>query len=321
MGNKVFTTVVLVLWLATMSWLVCAKILPKVFLGHPPQTVYPQNKPVCWKITLDGRPVGWAVSQAVPGAEQSTELHSRVILQQIPIQRMALGWMAPMVNQLNPFSDQGSLKLDVRTRTVIDSLQNLSHIEATVRINDFPSAIRMTGEVDDRVIHLHLQYGTATHDIDYPWLNQKTIGNELSPDPILLNLYVGQKWKKESYNPFGGPKGAIEMVEAEVMEETPLLIHGKHVLAHRIEYRSLNSVGVSTSNRTRSNLWVAEEGGSLLRQESHLMGITLRFDRVGNKKSERLVAELLDLNRFATLAVPNRAESPASQKQPENSAP
>jgi hypothetical protein len=95
------------------------------------------------------------------------------------------------------------------------------------------------------------------------------------------------------------------LLEAEVMEESPLMIDGQMVTTRRIEYRSLNSAGVSADNRHRANRWVAEDG-TVLREEISLMDISLRFDRAIDDNAIALAEELLELDRFATLSAPDR---------------
>lgn len=306
MGNKVYTGVVLLLWGATMSWLVTAKILPPFMRGDPPRTGLNANEPVCWRVRVGEQRIGWAVSQAVPGADDTTELHSRVKLTAVPLSRMAPRWMATVIDKLGP------LELDMRSRTTLDSLGNLSLFESSVNINELPSAIIMKGVVEEGHIRLRLQYGEAVHKINYPWPEHAMLGSKLTPDASLLQIYKGRKWQKEVYNPFGGPQGAIELIEAEVVDEPQLLFNGQLVNTRRIEYRSVDSTGVSAENRRRSTVWVAESG-RVLREEIVLMDVLLRFDRQSDELTEAMAAELLNLDEFATLATPHRPAAGFSQ--------
>ncbi len=299
MGNKVYAGVVLLLWGATMSWLITAKILPPFMRGEPPRTGLNAHEPVCWRVTVGEQRIGWAVSQAVPGADDTTELHSRVKLSAVPLSKMAPRWMATVIDNLGP------LEVDMRSRTTLDSLGNLSLFESSVEINDLPSAILMKGVVQEGQIRLRLQYGDVVHRLNYPWPEHAMLGSKLTPDGTLLQIYTGRKWKKEVYNPFGGRQGAIEIIEAEVLDEQQMLFDSKLVNTRRIEYRSLNSTGVSTENRRRSTVWVSESG-KVLREEIVLMDVLLRFDRENAMQTETLAAELLELNEFATLTTPNR---------------
>lgn len=304
MGNKVYTVVVVLLWGATMSWLVSSKILPPFFRGEPPRTGMNGNQPVCWRVLVGDEHIGWAVSQAVPGADGSTELHSRVKLENVPLSRMAPRWMSTVIDNIGP------LELDMRSRTTLDSLGNLSVFETNVRVNDLPSAILMKGVVEEGKIRLRLQYGEVVHRLDYPWPEHAQLGSKLTPDAKLLQVYTGRKWHKEVYNPFGGPQGAIEVIEAEVTGEEALLVSGQLANTRRIEFRSIDATGVSSEDRRRSTVWVSEEG-IVVREEINLMDVLLRFDRESEAATESIAPDLLQLDEYATLSAEERAEAAA----------
>lgn len=297
MGNKVYTAVVLLLWGATMTWLVGAKILPPVLRGDPPRTGTNGNQPVCWQVKVAEQRIGWAVSQSIPGAQGTTELHSRIKLKDVPLSQMAPRWMSTVIDQIGP------LEMDMRSRTTFDSLGNLSLFETSVELNDLPSAILMKGVVKEGKIRLRLQYGEVVHRVTYPWPEHAMLGSKLAPDSTLLSVYKGRKWHKEVYNPFGGPQGAIELIEAEVVGEDPLLFQGSLVKTRRIDFRSTDGTGVASDNRRRSSTWV-DETGKVLREEIVLMDILLRFDRESQMVADSLAAEMLELDEYATLTTP-----------------
>ncbi|WP_442481359.1 hypothetical protein [Aeoliella sp. SH292] len=284
-----------------MSWLVGSKILPPFMRGEPPRTGINANEPVCWKVRVGEQQIGWAVSQAVPGADGTTELHSRVQLEAVPLARMAPRWMSTVIDNIGP------LEMDMRSRTTLDSLGNLSMFEASVEINDLPSAIVMKGTVDEGHIRLRLQYGEVLHQVNYPWPKHALLGSNLTPDSTIMQAYTGRKWQKEVYNPFGGPQGAIEVIEAEVVGEEPLHINGQLTNTRRIDYRSMDSTGVSSDERRRSTMWIAEDG-KVLREEINLMDVLLRFDREPELTTKQIAAELLQLDEYATLSASQRAE-------------
>src|SRR5690606_35992842 len=114
-------------------------------------------------------------------------------------------------------------------------------------------------------------------------------------------VYVGRKWQKEIYNPLMGENGPTELIEAEVVEEEPIFFRNQLVTTRRIEYRTLNADGVAATQRRRASLWVAEDG-TVLREELSLIDLVLTFDRVEDERAESLAEELLDLDRYATLA-------------------
>lgn len=288
-----------------MSWLVVAKILPPFLHGEVPSTGVATNEPVCWEVLAGQQHLGWAVSQLVPGDSGSSEIHSRVVIDQIPFDKLAPRWMVSLVEDL------GAIKLDMRSRTTLDAAGDLAFFDTRVKVNNLTTPIVMRGRVSGSKLKLRLQYGDSVQRMNYPWDKNAMLGSELTPDAKLLQMYVGRKWQKEVYNPFGGRQGAIELIEAEVVEEIPLFLNNEQVTTRRVEYRTLASGGVSNSNRRRATLWVAEDG-NVLRQEIALMDLILRFERVPADEGVELADRLLELDRYATLS--QAGEKPHNQE-------
>jgi hypothetical protein len=301
MGNRIFVGVVVVLWAGTMSWLMVARILPPFFHGDPPtHGAILRDAPSCWEIFYSGRSVGHAVSQAVPGALGTTEIHSRILLNGITVKELAPQWMGGLVRAL------GEVSLDTRSVFVLDSLGNLSYFRTEVRLNELPNVMRVQGKVDGPELKLRIQTGEATNDVSYPVPSFSRLSNELVPDPKLLQVYVGRKWQQEVYSPFRPPGAALEIMQAEVVEERAIEHRGERVNARKIEYHTLSAAGVSTKNSLRATVWVAEDG-TVLRQEVHLMDAKLRFERCTEPGMQSFAERLLDVDSVAT--VPRHAAS------------
>jgi len=297
MGNRIFVAVVVLLWATTMSWLVVDKILPPFFHGEPPRAGALRDEPVCWDISFEGRRMGMAVSQVVPGALATTELHSRVLLEDVPLREMAPQWMSSLVGTM------GHVRLDTRTRLMLDSLGNLSSFQTRVWLNDLPSVVKISGRVMGPELVMRFQTGEVTHEARYPLPSFALLGTELIPEPKLLQIYVGRKWQKEVFSPFRTPNNAMELIQAEVVKEEVIDHDGKMINAKRIEYRTLLAAGVSTDDRLRAVLWVAENG-VVMRQDVYLVNVKLRFERRDDLEGLRLGKELLDLKNVATLTDP-----------------
>lgn len=299
MGNRIFVGVVVLLWAGTMSWLMVARILPPFFNGKPPaHGVLLRNEPVCWEIEYDGQPVGHAVSQAVPGALGTTEIHSRVLLDGIEIRKLAPQWMATLVRGM------GEISLDTRSRLVLDSLDNLSLFETRVHLNDLPLVMKVTGRVEGAHLLLKIQSGDVTHTARYPVPKRSLLASELMPESTLLQVYVGRKWQQESYSPFRPPNDSLEVLQAEVVEEGWLEQRGERSRARKIEFRTMSPAGVATDNTLRAVVWVGDDG-TVLRQDLHFMDAKLRFERRDEPHMLKMAAELLDLETVATLATPH----------------
>lgn len=298
MGNRIFVGVVVMLWLGTMSWLMVARILPPFFHGEPPQHgALVRDEPICWEIQYDGKPVGQAVSQAVPGALGTTEIHSRLLLKNIEVKELAPQWMGSLVRVL------GDVSLDIRSLFVLDSLKNLSSFTTKVRINDLPLVMRVTGKVDGPELKLRIQSGDVMHEVSYPVPTSSLLTSELIPDPKLLQVYVGRKWQQELYSPFRPPGNALEIMQAEVVEERVIDHRGERVRARKIEYRSLSAAGVAADNNRRAVVWVGDDG-TVLRQDVYLMDAKLRFERCTEPRMLKLAEQLLDVESVATIAAP-----------------
>ena len=135
----------LFLWASTMSWLLVAKILPPFLSGEPPKHGGAPSKP----IPFAGKSSATDGQSALPFGKQcpaqaTTEVLSRVLLQDIPLREMAPQWMSSVVDGL------GYIRLDCRTRMALDSLGNLSFFETKVQLNDLPLVVKALGRVDRR---------------------------------------------------------------------------------------------------------------------------------------------------------------------------
>ncbi|MEX0614144.1 MAG: hypothetical protein WD738_24100 [Pirellulales bacterium] len=299
MGNRIFVGLVVMLWLGTMSWLMVARILPPFFQGDPPgHGVVLGSQPVCWEIEYDGLPVGHAVSQAVPGALGTMEIHSRVLLAGIDVGKLAPQWMSTLVRGL------GDISLDMRTALVLDSLGKLSSFDTRVWLNDLPLVMKVLGRIEGAELVLKLQSGDVTHESRYPIPSDSLLASDLIPEPKLLQVYVGRKWQQEVYSPFRPPNSSLEILQAEVVEEGLIEQRGARIRARKIDFRTLPPAGVASSNTLRAVVWVDDEG-TVLRQDVHIMNAKLRFERCTDPDVLKRAEALLDLESVATLATPH----------------
>jgi hypothetical protein len=295
MGNRIFVAVVLLLWASTMSWLVVEKILPPFFSGEPPTHGLRQEKvPVCWEIECAGRHVGYAVRQAVPGAQSSTEVHSRVLLKNIPLKEMAPQWMSSVV------ADVGPIRLDSRTKLMLDSFGTLSSFDTKVQLNDLPLLVKVFGRVVDGELHIKFLSSGVSHEVRFPFPDAKQLDGELIPEPKLLQIYVGRKWQVEMFSLFRPPSDALTLLQAEVVEEETIRHKEGNIRARRIEYRDLSAPGVAAEQTLRATVWVGDDG-TVVRQDFYLANTKLRFERRSDSNALRLAHKLLDLETVATL--------------------
>jgi len=298
MGNRIFVAVVLLLWASTMSWLVVEKILPPFLSGDPPAHGQKEAEPVCWQIECAGQHVGYAVRQAVPGALATTEVHSRIVLEEMPIKEMAPQWMSSLVDNL------GEIRLDSRTRLTLDSFGTLSSFDTKVQINDMPLVVKVFGKVDGPELKLKFLSGGVAQEWTFPYPKSNQLNGELIPESKLLQIYVGRKWQIEMFSLFRPPSDSLTLMQAEVVDEENIRHGDRMVRTRRIEFRDLSTAGVAAEHTLRATVWVSDEG-MVLRQDVYLVSNTrLRFERRTDPQAVRLAEELLDLDTVATLTTP-----------------
>ena len=101
MANRAFVIAVVVLWLGSMSWLVVNRIMPSFIEGNPPRvSAFKTGKVVAWQVYWDKQPVGWAGSVRLDGDSGTTELHNRVVMEDLPLMDLAPFWMRKVIGDL-----------------------------------------------------------------------------------------------------------------------------------------------------------------------------------------------------------------------------
>ncbi|TWT35667.1 hypothetical protein KOR34_05610 [Posidoniimonas corsicana] len=309
MGNKVFGLVVFLLWASSMSWLTMAKILPAYLHGDAPSRgLSSKSLPVGWGIELGGRSCGVAVTQTVDGVDQVKEIHSRVLLDGVSLDSIAPQWMQALIKGL------GQIRLDMRNKSTLDSFGNLATIASRVNLNEMESVVRVDGHVGDGKLKLRIRSGEISRLVEYPWQDGDLMG-ELTPESVMLQAYVGRTWRSEAYSPFASPHDPVELVEARVVEEEDLLFDQRLTRTRRVEYRSVSAAGVSSRNRLRSVVWVAEDG-RVLRQDVYFLNTRLRFTRLSDEESVAVADEHLELDRYASVTTPRAAAGRRSAPAP-----
>jgi len=293
-GTRLYTGVVIVGWLAAMSWLVTDRILPPFYRGDAPVTrPTNQTEPVAWRIEISGKECGLAVLQAVPGEGGVKEVHSLMQLNHIEAPPGAPVWLAPMLKTLR------NISLTMRTTTVYDGLDELSSFQSKLQLTRPEVPIDIRGRVIDKHMKLTIRVGELTKRYDHPWPGNSVMGGDVTPSGRLLPLYEGRRWIQEVYSPFGSPTEPTELILAEVTEPLRLTYEGVSTDVWRVQYRSSEVTGSTDEGRLRADLFVADDG-RILKQETHFLGSKITFHRESDEASEKL-ASLLNLDKYATV--------------------
>lgn len=288
MANRIFVLAVVVLWLSSMTWLVTERILPSFFEGEPPAAeAYETGQAVAWEVQWEGKPVGHAASVQLSGVGGATELHNRVVLNDIPLMDLAPTWMRSAIGDL------GEITFDARTRIEFDAIGNFSAFESRISVNDLPSVLNISGRVENSFLELHVRSGDISYTTPIYLPDSKALNEVLFPDARLPQMYVGRKWREEIYSPFHSPGNPVELVQAEVVSAEGIQYDNELRRTLRIEYRTMTGSGVPQEARLQAESWV-EPAGNVLRRDVYLGSSKLRFTRLENSDATQVGGRLLE---------------------------
>jgi hypothetical protein len=302
-GHRVFNAVVVVFWLATMTWLVVVKVLPPLQVGEPPnyRSVYasaPSDRPetVCWDMLWNDRPMGWAKTAVWRAASGVTEVTSLVHFDHVPIGELAPAWIRPVLN--NAIEPIGTLAMDATSRLEIDPLGRLSGIYSRVRVSGYPAGIVIRGKVEGSTLKGTVRSGPLNQPFERYLPPDALMGDELSPQGRMPGLRIGQEWTVPVYSPlrFSDNRNPIEILHATV-EGKELVAQGEDsILALTVVYRTDSGSILGGSQTPRGKLWVKEDG-TVVKQTARLFGSNLAFVRADEKRSDEINALARPLTR------------------------
>jgi hypothetical protein len=295
MTSRWASVTIVLFWASTMGWLVHNKIIPSLAVGQPPsyRTMVerngPANRPVGWSISLDGRPLGWAITSAVLDAEGGYQMQSRVRMEQIPFATLAPAWMSSILKIFDGGGTIPGLKMNVDARSSIDidplgrpvdfdSVANLGYPgRGRIVASDLRFSMRGTFEGD--YLDLEMRSGDFVHHTKAYVPRDAVLGDSMSPQARLPGLRLGQSWTVPAYSPFRPPNSPLEILEARVDRSEPLLWHGRRMPTLLVVMRADPGSGLTNAQTVRAKLWVGFDG-SVLKQEVLLGSGRLRFTRV-----------------------------------------
>ncbi len=295
MGNPAFNVVVILFWLATMSWLVVAKIVPPLRVGEPPSYASivnesPDEPPACWAIRMRGQTVGWAVNGLERRKEGIAEFYSRVYLAELPLDELAPGWLATVLKPV--FANLKLIDVNKQSKLVVDPLGRLSEFESRVHLGGIPDAIKVSGQVEGSTLKLTVKSGDVSVTADRTMTPNSLMSDELSPQTRMPNLRVGQTWTVPLYSPFRAPHSPVEILQATVEREDRCRWGGRSVPTRLVVYRGDSGSGRG-GDQTRGRMWVRHDG-VVLRQEVTVFATPIQFERLPESQARELRRVLPD---------------------------
>ena len=151
MSSRWFNTTVVIMWLATMSWLVTKKVLPLLSLGEPPSVSKivdaQRNLPIVgWQVLCGQRPLGWALTETKRQPTGLTEIRGRVHLDAMSLEEMVPGWFRPLSRIVGRPTDK--LAMDARSVETVDPLGHLIRFDSTLKFDPWNEVVWVHGTVE-----------------------------------------------------------------------------------------------------------------------------------------------------------------------------
>lgn len=277
MSNRWFNLAIVLLWLASMSWLIAEKVAPPLRLGDrpaaPDSQVQPARTPVAWQLLLNDKPLGWAATDSVQRPDRIVELRNRVHLDRFPLKEIA-PWLARI---FDPDGRDGDLPFDTDSRIELAD-DRLLGFHTSLSFGEVKDAILVHGTAEGTRLKLNVKAGELAYNTTTDLAADRLVGDSLSPRNRLAGLSVGQTWTEPVYNPMQPPTSPLQILEATVERTEPIAWNGQIVKTSVVVYRD-DPGAESASRLARARAWVARDG-EVLKQEVFLLGVKLLFVRL-----------------------------------------
>jgi hypothetical protein len=308
MLGRLYQLLVVLLWLASMTWLVVEKVLPPLLGGTPPDynavLAARGQAPDCWRIVWKEQTIGFAASRVIEPAGADREIRSVVQFEKLPLEELLaelLGVFAKLTAPL--LGGHSNYRIDalLATRLLFDDQRRLKEFRTRLDVGEMASLLSIRGTVtSEQKLEVEARLGTGASGsgpagqvlrqrIDLP--PQALVDDAWTPRSQLGNLRVGQAWTVPVYRPFP-PNSPISIIEAKVERHDVIVWDGRDVETLLIVYRADAGSGIRASREPVGQAWVRGDG-TVLRQEVALSGLRLRFERLPDKLVDRR-AQLLD---------------------------
>jgi hypothetical protein len=291
MNSRWYNAAVVLVWLATMSWLAITKVLPPLLVGEPPsyrQVLEAQNDdpPAGWRVLWKGEPLGWALTDTKLQPTGLTEVHGRVHFDTFPIGTITPIWLQPFLGLTKKPLDR--LSLDASSAMLIDTFGRLLRFDSAVRLTPLIDEITMRGTVDGGQLQLLVRSGNQSFSHELALPPKALLADALSPQTRLPGLHVGQSWSVPVFNPLWPTKTPIEIISAKVETSETILWNGELARTLVVVYRHDSGTGGGLDKNVQGKLWVRRDG-VVLRQEAMVFDSSIVFVRLTDKETAKVI--------------------------------
>ncbi len=280
MNSRWFNVAVVLLWLASMTWLVTAKILPSFAVGSPPDhhdMFCAEGQVLGYQVRWSDEPVGWAVVHGKRLVQGGSQIDSRLHFNRLPLRQI----IPEGILDLFALKDAipGEIRLDGRHEVTFHSSGRLQRFHSIVTLAPNVSTIQVEGFVAGDAIMLTIRSAGATYHTQRPLPENIMVSNGLMPQPQMPGLWKGRKWTVEMYSPLLPRTNPVQILQAEVVGRDHITWSGQLENAWLVVYRGDPGDGVGREGKERVWLWVRDDG-MVLKHKIALLDGTLAFVRL-----------------------------------------
>lgn len=300
MTSRWFNVAIVVIWITSMTWLVTQKIWPSLDIGTPPG--YGIDDPhTRWQLLLDDKPIGSAESIVSVDKEGVKRLTSDVYLEELPLERLGPSWLLRLVD-----APQAISEMRVHSTVELDPLDRLIGVRTAVDLGLMEDVMLMQGVAAGDRLKITARTGDFVYNNELFLPRGGAIGESFAPRTRLGRLVDRQTWTVPVYSPFHAPNAPLEILQATVEGESPIIWNRQIVPAKLVVFRSNPGAGIGdAAGAPRGRAWV-DEKGRVLRQDVILWNTRLTFVRTP-AENERMREGLADEPQFPAAADPEPA--------------
>lgn len=296
MHSRWYEFAVVTLWLATMGWLVTQKVLPTLMVGDPPSTksmleARKPDVPLCWRVSWNGRELGWAMSNTLRQPDNSTKIRSVVHFDELPLADMIPDLLKGLIPDLKKVGNQ--VQMETRNVLLFSAENKLEGFDSAVRFDPIQNAVEVHGVVEGAMLSVGVRAGDFNYETDMRMPPQAMLSDALSPEVSLPGLHRDQTWSVKVYSPLRPPTSPIEIMQARVERMESLSWGDRRVDVWLVTYSPDSGSLLRRTDRPRSKLWVKRDG-TVLKQESSLFDSVMTFVRMPDDEAAKLAATVED---------------------------
>ena len=291
---------VFALWLAAMSWLTVRKVLPPFFTGEPPVYETSVNDkprpPVAWHVYLNERRLGWALSEISQQSTDTTEIHSLVHFDNLPLDEILPAYLRVIARESTHAA--GSTELEVESNLITNPLNQLVSFYSKFRPKSGQSLVRIDGTVEGDKLKLAVHMGDTAWDTELP-MPEEQDSRQLRAGDATAGPASWAVVDDRVLQPFGPAEPSFGH-DSRAAADGGSVRPGGRRSAVALERRSWNRLGWWSTARDagespdndkniRNRLWIHHDG-TVVRQEVHLGDHSLLIqshDRAGGGQVAR----------------------------------